>query len=62
MANKNQVIFKYIKVLQKQSVYFAGGLYLWGEGDEPVLGMAAEEPAVSEEGKTYTFKNQFLHK
>ncbi|WP_113926983.1 peptide ABC transporter substrate-binding protein [Bacillus sp. P14.5] len=32
------------------------GLYRLGEGDEPVLGMAAEEPAVSEDGKTYTFK------
>ncbi|WP_113930100.1 peptide ABC transporter substrate-binding protein [Bacillus sp. P14.5] len=32
------------------------GLYRLGEGDEPVLGMAAEEPEVSEDGKTYTFK------
>jgi oligopeptide transport system substrate-binding protein len=32
------------------------GLYRLGEDDEPVLGMAAEEPEVSEDGKTYTFK------
>lgn len=32
------------------------GLYRLGENDEPVLGMAAEEPQVSEDGKTYTFK------
>ncbi|MEI2663508.1 peptide ABC transporter substrate-binding protein [Rossellomorea sp. LJF3] len=32
------------------------GLYRLGENDEPVLGMAAEEPKVSEDGKTYTFK------
>ncbi len=32
------------------------GLYRLGEGDEAVLGMAAEEPTVSEDGKTYTFK------
>ncbi|MGD6848446.1 peptide ABC transporter substrate-binding protein [Rossellomorea aquimaris] len=32
------------------------GLYRLGEKDEPVLGMAAEEPQVSEDGKTYTFK------
>ncbi len=31
------------------------GLYRLGENDEPVLGMAAEEPTVSEDGKTYTF-------
>jgi oligopeptide transport system substrate-binding protein len=32
------------------------GLYRLGENDEPVLGMAAEEPQISEDGKTYTFK------
>ncbi len=32
------------------------GLYRLGENDEAVLGMAAEEPKVSEDGKTYTFK------
>ncbi|MGM0844723.1 MAG: peptide ABC transporter substrate-binding protein [Bacillota bacterium] len=32
------------------------GLYRLGEDDEPVLGIAAEEPEVSEDGKTYTFK------
>ena len=32
------------------------GLYRLGENDEAVLGMAAEEPQVSEDGKTYTFK------
>ncbi|WP_113930497.1 peptide ABC transporter substrate-binding protein [Bacillus sp. P14.5] len=32
------------------------GLYRLGENDEAVLGMAAEEPTVSEDGKTYTFK------
>lgn len=32
------------------------GLYRLGEDDEPVLGMASEEPQVSEDGKTYTFK------
>ncbi len=32
------------------------GLYRLGEKDEPVLGMAAEEPEISEDGKTYTFK------
>ncbi|EDL65876.1 peptide ABC transporter substrate-binding protein [Bacillus sp. SG-1] len=32
------------------------GLYRLGEDDEPVLGMASEEPEVSEDGKTYTFK------
>lgn len=32
------------------------GLYRLGENDEAVLGMAAEEPEVSEDGKTYTFK------
>ncbi|WP_456271348.1 peptide ABC transporter substrate-binding protein [Bacillus sp. AK031] len=32
------------------------GLYRLGEDDEPVLGLAAEEPTVSEDGKTYTFK------
>ncbi|MBN8192453.1 peptide ABC transporter substrate-binding protein [Bacillus sp. NTK074B] len=32
------------------------GLYRLGEGDEAVLGMAAEEPQISEDGKTYTFK------
>jgi oligopeptide transport system substrate-binding protein len=32
------------------------GLYRLGENDEPVLGMAAEEPEISEDGKTYTFK------
>ncbi|MCR8849049.1 peptide ABC transporter substrate-binding protein [Rossellomorea sp. SC111] len=32
------------------------GLYRLGENDEAVLGMAAEEPQISEDGKTYTFK------
>ncbi|PFG07044.1 peptide ABC transporter substrate-binding protein [Bacillus sp. es.034] len=32
------------------------GLYRLGENDAPELGMAAEEPQVSEDGKTYTFK------
>ncbi|WP_421384191.1 peptide ABC transporter substrate-binding protein [Bacillus salacetis] len=32
------------------------GLYRLGENDEAVLGMAAEEPTISEDGKTYTFK------
>ncbi|WRP08121.1 peptide ABC transporter substrate-binding protein [Rossellomorea aquimaris] len=32
------------------------GLYRLGENDEAVLGMAAEEPEISEDGKTYTFK------
>jgi oligopeptide transport system substrate-binding protein len=32
------------------------GLYRLGENDEAVLGMAAEEPQVSEDGLTYTFK------
>ncbi|MCA1055755.1 peptide ABC transporter substrate-binding protein [Rossellomorea aquimaris] len=32
------------------------GLYRLSENDEPVLGMAAEEPAISEDGTTYTFK------
>ncbi|CAN7463700.1 peptide ABC transporter substrate-binding protein [Rossellomorea sp. LjRoot5] len=32
------------------------GLYRLGENDEAVLGMAAEEPKISEDGKTYTFK------
>ncbi|MGF2615354.1 peptide ABC transporter substrate-binding protein [Rossellomorea vietnamensis] len=32
------------------------GLYRLGENDEAVLGMAAEEPTVSEDGTTYTFK------
>jgi oligopeptide transport system substrate-binding protein len=32
------------------------GLYRLGEKDEAVLGMAAEEPQISEDGKTYTFK------
>ncbi|TYR77796.1 peptide ABC transporter substrate-binding protein [Rossellomorea vietnamensis] len=32
------------------------GLYRLGENDAAVLGMAAEEPTVSEDGKTYTFK------
>ncbi|MGD6965307.1 peptide ABC transporter substrate-binding protein [Rossellomorea vietnamensis] len=32
------------------------GLYRLGENDAAVLGMAAEEPTISEDGKTYTFK------
>lgn len=32
------------------------GLYVLGPDAEPVLGVAAEEPTISEEGKTYTFK------
>ncbi|MBM7693927.1 oligopeptide transport system substrate-binding protein [Peribacillus deserti] len=32
------------------------GLYRLGQDNEPTLGMAAEEPKVSEDGKTYTFK------
>ncbi|WP_026693278.1 peptide ABC transporter substrate-binding protein [Peribacillus kribbensis] len=32
------------------------GLYRLGKNNEPVLGMAAEEPKVSADGKTYTFK------
>ncbi len=32
------------------------GLYRLGEDDKAVLGMAADEPQVSEDGKTYTFK------
>ncbi|MDX8346307.1 peptide ABC transporter substrate-binding protein [Rossellomorea sp. YZS02] len=32
------------------------GLYRLGEDDKAVLGMAAEEPQISEDGKTYTFK------
>jgi oligopeptide transport system substrate-binding protein len=32
------------------------GLYRLGENDAPELGMAAEEPQISEDGKTYTFK------
>ncbi|KUP07519.1 peptide ABC transporter substrate-binding protein [Bacillus coahuilensis p1.1.43] len=32
------------------------GLYRLGENDEAVLGMAAEEPTVSEDGLVYTFK------
>ncbi|MER2175052.1 MAG: peptide ABC transporter substrate-binding protein [Carnobacterium sp.] len=32
------------------------GLYVLGPDAEPVLGVAAEEPTISEDGKTYTFK------
>ena len=32
------------------------GLYVLGPDSEPVLGAAAQEPTVSEDGKTYTFK------
>lgn len=32
------------------------GLYVLGPDAEPVLGVAVEEPAISEDGKTYTFK------
>lgn len=32
------------------------GLYVLGPDSEPVLGVAAEEPTISEDGKTYTFK------
>ncbi|WP_409288447.1 peptide ABC transporter substrate-binding protein [Peribacillus sp. SCS-37] len=32
------------------------GLYRLGQDNKPTLGMAAEEPKVSEDGKTYTFK------
>lgn len=32
------------------------GLYVLGPDAEPVLGVAAEEPSISEDGKTYTFK------
>ncbi|PLT30380.1 peptide ABC transporter substrate-binding protein [Peribacillus deserti] len=32
------------------------GLYRLDQKNEPALGMAAEEPKVSEDGKTYTFK------
>ena len=32
------------------------GLYRLGENDAAELGMAAEEPQISEDGKTYTFK------
>lgn len=32
------------------------GLYRLGENDEAELGIAAEEPEVSEDGKKYTFK------
>ncbi|WP_407372103.1 peptide ABC transporter substrate-binding protein [Carnobacterium sp.] len=32
------------------------GLYVLGPDAEPVLGVAAEEPTISEDGKTYTFQ------
>ena len=32
------------------------GLYVLGPNSEPVLGAAAQEPTISEDGKTYTFK------
>ena len=32
------------------------GLYVLGPDAEPILGVAAEEPTISEDGKTYTFQ------